>query len=138
MPSIKPSKQRLEIYKAPLHKRRKFFDAPLSKELREKLGVKRLPVRAGDEVLIMRGSFAGKVGKVVKVDHKRVRLHIEGVMIKKADGTPVYYPIHPSNVMIVKADISDDVRKKIIERRKKVKESPTEESTRSEEGEGEE
>ena len=86
----------------------------------------------------MRGSFAGKVGKVVKVDHKRVRLHIEGVMIKKADGTPVYYPIHPSNVMIVKADISDDVRKKIIERRKKVKESPTEESTRSEEGEGEE
>lgn len=138
MPSIKPGKQRLEIYRAPPHRRHRFFNAPLSKELAQKLGVRRLPVRAGDEVVIVRGSFSGKVGKVVKVDYKKVGLHIEGVMVKKADGTPVYYPIHPSNVVIVKADVSDEVRKKIIERRRKVKESSTEESTRSEEGEGEE
>jgi large subunit ribosomal protein L24 len=92
----------------------------LSPELVEKYGVKRLPVRVGDVVRIMRGDFAGHEGKVVEVDLDRVRIHVEGVQIKKADGTPVYYPIHPSKVMIVKLDLSDKYRLKIIERRKAV------------------
>jgi large subunit ribosomal protein L24 len=77
-------------------------------------------VRVGDVVRIMRGDFAGHEGKVVEVDLDRVRIHVEGVQIKKADGTPVYYPIHPSKVMIVKLDLSDKYRLKIIERRKAV------------------
>ncbi|MET1159408.1 MAG: 50S ribosomal protein L24 [Thermoprotei archaeon] len=115
--SAKPSKQRKALYNAPLHKLRKLFNAPLSKELREKYGVKRLPVRVGDVVKIMRGDWKGHEGKVVKVDTKRVRIYVEGVQIKKADGTPVYYPIHPSKVMIIKLDLSDKWRRAIIERR---------------------
>ncbi|MEM1760567.1 MAG: 50S ribosomal protein L24, partial [Desulfurococcaceae archaeon] len=103
---------------APLHKLRKLFNAPLSDELREKYGVKRLPVRVGDVVRIMRGDWKGHEGKVVNVDTKRVRINVEGVQIKRSDGTPVYYPIHPSKVMIVKLDLSDKWRMKIIERRK--------------------
>ena len=116
--SSQPRKQRLMLYNAPLHKRHALFNAKLSKELAEKLGVKRLPIRVGDVVRIMRGDWAGHEGKVVKVDYKRIRIYVEGVTIKKADGTPVYYPIHPSKVMIIKADVSDKVRKKIIERRR--------------------
>ncbi len=116
--SSQPRKQRLMLYKAPLHRRHTMFNAKLSRELAEKLGVKRLPVRVGDVVRIMRGDWAGHEGKVVKVDYKRIRIYVEGVTIKKADGTPVYYPIHPSKVMIIKADVSDKVRKKIIERRR--------------------
>jgi len=124
--SSHPRKQRYILYNAPLHRRHALFNARLSKELAEKLGVKRLPVRVGDVVRILRGDWAGHEGKVVKVDYKRIRIFVEGVTIKKADGTPVYYPIHPSKVMIVKADVSDKVRRKIIERRRgKV---PTEES----------
>jgi large subunit ribosomal protein L24 len=116
----------------PLHLRHKLFNAPLSRELREKYGVKRLPVRVGDVVIIMRGDFAGVEGKVVKVDLKRVRIFVEGVQIKKADGTPVYYPIHPSKVMIVKLDLSDKYRVKIIERRRRAGETPLRgESTQS-------
>jgi large subunit ribosomal protein L24 len=117
--SSKPSAQRKALYNMPLHLRHKLFNAKLSKELAEKYGVKRLPVRVGDVVRIMRGDFAGHEGKVVEVDLKRVRIYVEGVQIKKADGTPVYYPIHPSKVMIVKLDLSDKYRLKIIERRKK-------------------
>ncbi len=120
--SSKPSKQRLRLFRAPLHLRHKFFNALLSPELREKLGVKRLPIRVGDVVRIMRGDWRGHEGKVVKVDYDRVRIHVEGVTIKRADGTPVFYPVHPSNVMIIKADTSDKVRQKIIERRKRIKE----------------
>lgn len=118
----------------PLHLRHKLFNAKLSKELVEKYGVKRLPVRVGDVVRIMRGDFAGHEGKVVKVDLKRVRIFVEGVQIKKADGTPVYYPIHPSKVMIVKLDLSDKYRLKIIERRKSVS-TPTTSKTTEEKGE---
>ncbi|MEM4717819.1 MAG: 50S ribosomal protein L24 [Desulfurococcaceae archaeon] len=117
--STKPSIQRKRLYTMPLHLRHKLFNAKLSKELREKYGVSRLPVRVGDVVRIMRGDFAGHEGKVVEVDLRRFRIFVEGAQIKKADGTPVYYPIHPSKAMIVKLDLSDKYRIKIIERRKK-------------------
>jgi large subunit ribosomal protein L24 len=116
--SSKPSVQRKALYNMPLHLRHKLFNAKLSKELAEKYGVKRLPVRVGDVVRIMRGDFAGHEGKVVNVDLKRVRIFVEGAQIKRSDGTPVYYPIHPSKIMIVKLDLSDKYRLKIIERRK--------------------
>ena len=118
--SAKPSKQRLSLFKAPLHRRHRLLNARLSKELIGKLGVKRLPVRTGDVVKILRGDWAGHEGKVVKVNYDDLRIHVDGVTVKKADGTPVFYPIHPSNVMIIKLDLSDKMRKRIIERRRGV------------------
>jgi len=56
----------------------------------------------------------------VDVDLSRYRLKVDNVVVKKASGDQVFYPIHPSNVMIISLDASDDVRKKIIERRKSV------------------
>jgi len=120
--SSKPSKQRYAYFNAPLHKRHAFFNARLSDELVKQYGVKRLPIRKGDVVRIMRGDWAGHEGKVVKVDYERIRIYVEGVTLKRADGTPVYYPIHPSKVMIVKLDLSDKYRSKIIERRRKARE----------------
>ena len=117
--SSKPSKQRKALFNAPLHLRQKLLTAPLSHELREKYGIRRLPVRKGDVVRVMRGDWKGHEGKVVRVDLKKVRIYVEGVQRKKADQTPVYYPIHPSKVMIIKLDLSDRWRRKIIERKKK-------------------
>jgi len=119
MPSSQPRKQRLALYNMPLHLRHKLFNAPLSPELRKEYGIKRLPVRKGDVVRVMRGDWAGHEGKVVEADLKRGRIFVEGVTIKKADGTPVFYPIHPSKVMIIKLDLSDKRRREIIERRRK-------------------
>ena len=139
--SAKPSKQRKALYNAPLHLRRKLMTAPLSRELREKYGIRRLPVRKGDVVKIMRGSWKGHEGKVVRVDLRKLRIYIEGVQMKKADQTPVYYSIHPSKVMIVKLDLSDKWRKEIIERKKSLKEkleveeTSVEETKEKEEGE---
>ncbi len=116
-------KQRKAYFNAPLHARQKMVSATLSPELREKYGVRSLPVRKGDKVRVMRGDFRGHEGKVVKVDLRKYRIFIDGVTIKKADGTPVFRPIHPSNVMIVELDLSDKHRKKIIERKAGV--SPT-------------
>ena len=115
--SRQPRKQRKFIYTAPLHLRHKFMNAPLSPELREKYGVKRLPVRKGDTVRILRGTWAGQEGKVTKVDLSKTRIYVEGVTRTKADGTPRLVPIHPSKVMIINLDLSDKRRKEILERR---------------------
>uniref|UniRef100_A0A7C2Z8I8 Large ribosomal subunit protein uL24 n=1 Tax=Ignisphaera aggregans TaxID=334771 RepID=A0A7C2Z8I8_9CREN len=114
--SKQPRKQRKTLYNLPLHKRWQLLKAPLSQELRKQLGIKRLVVRKGDTVRIMRGDWKGHEGKVVRVDLRRARVFVEGVTLKKADGTDVYYPIHPSKLMIVKLGEVDDVRKKLIER----------------------
>ena len=109
------------------------MSAHLSKELREKYGVRTLPVRKGDVVRVMRGNYRGHEGKVVEVDRKRYYIYIEGVKIKKADGTEVLRPIHPSKVMIVKLDMSDKWRIKILERKGVKREIIEEELAKAEE-----
>jgi len=124
--SSQPRKVRKrQIYRAPLHVRSKQLVAPLSEELRKELGVRRLRVRAGDTVLIVRGSYKGHEGKVVKVDVKRGRIFVEGVTRVKADGTEVFVPIHPSKVVITKLDLTDEWRKQLIERRRQLATTPT-------------
>ncbi len=117
-----PKKQRRAYFNAPLHKRQKLITAPLSRELQKQHGIRRLPVRKGDTVLIVRGDFKGVKGKVVKVDLRRLRIYVEGATLRKANGEVVYYPIHPSKVVIVELDLSDPKRKEMIERIKKARE----------------
>jgi len=117
--SSQPRKVRKRLkYQAPLHVRAKELTAPLSPELRRQYGVKRMRVRKGDTVLIVRGRFAGHEGKVVRVSVKKARIYVEGATITKADGREVLFPIHASKVMITKLDLSDERRKIILERRK--------------------
>jgi large subunit ribosomal protein L24 len=134
--SRQPRKQRKAFFNAPLHIRQKMMAAPLSPELREKYGIRSLPVRKGDKVRIMRGDFKGHEGRVVKVDLKRMRIYVDGVTIKRSDGTPVFRPIHPSNVMIIELDLSDEYRKKIIERKRKAREAMMRAKKEKEEGSG--
>ncbi len=116
--SSQPRKIRKKYLNAPLHRRQKDLTAPLSPELQREHGIKRLPVRKNDTVLIMRGSFKGHEGKVIKVDLKKRRIFVEGATRNKADGTPVPVPIYPSKVMITKLDLSDKRRSAIIKRKK--------------------
>ena len=117
MISKKPRIQRKRLYTAPLHIRRKIISASLTPDLKAKYKIRSMPIRKDDEVVVTSGSFAGLEGKVVKVDIKNYRLHIEGATIEKADGTTIFYPIHPSKVMIGKLKLDDKRRKEIIKRK---------------------
>jgi large subunit ribosomal protein L24 len=72
-------------------------------------------VRKGDTVKIVRGSFAGHIGKVEAVDTRAMRITVDGATISKADGTQIASKIHPSNVIITRLDLSDPERKKKFE-----------------------
>jgi large subunit ribosomal protein L24 len=116
--SKKPRKQRKFLYKAPLHLRRKMISAHLSKELREQYKRRSLPLRKGDEVKVMRGEFKGTIGKVVEIDTKKYKVYVDTVKKKRSVGTEYLVPISPSNLMIVKLNLDDKYRLKILERGK--------------------
>jgi large subunit ribosomal protein L24 len=115
--SKQPRKQRKSLYNALLHLRQKQMTAILSRELREKYGIRNLPVHKGDRVRVLRGEFKGVEGNVVKVNLSSYTINIDGVTRKKASGDQVFAPIHPSNVMIVKLNLEDERRRAILERR---------------------
>jgi len=113
----KPSKQRKLLYNAPYHVRGKIMAAPLSEELRKEYGCRSLPIRSGDTVRILRGDYKDYEGRVTRVDRKKYRVYVDGVTREKADGTTVPVPIHHSKVEIIKLNIDDKWRKRILERK---------------------
>jgi len=107
-------KQRKYRYHAPLHIRRNFLNSHLSKELRKKYERRSFPVRKGDEVLIMRGKYAKKKGKIASVDLKRSRITIENINRTKNDGTKVNVFFDASNLQIQEFNLDDKKRVKAL------------------------
>lgn len=116
--STQPRKQRKYRYNAPLHLRHKMLAAHLSKELRKEYSRRSLPVRKGDDVVVMSGSFRKTRGKVSRVDMKEMKVYIENAKRKKVSGQEVEAAVDPSNVVITKMNLDDSERKKILERKK--------------------
>ena len=116
--SKKPKKQRKYIYHAPLHVRHNLVSANLSKELRKKYNKRSIPVRKGDEVEIITGEFKKKIGKIRKVDLKKLKIYIDGISRKKTDGTDIQVPIHPSNLRIINLNLEDTKRLKSLKKGK--------------------
>lgn len=114
--SSKARKQRKAHFNAPSHERRIRMSAPLSKELREKYNVRSLPIRREDEVMVVRGHFADREGKVTECYRKKYVIHVERVSREKANGQSVPVGIHPSNVVITKIKMDKD-RKALLERK---------------------
>ena len=86
------------------------INVSLSKDLRKKYGIRRFPIVKGDIVKIISGSRKGEGGKVIDVDHKTMKVSIEGVTIAKADGKQVSFFIDHSNLSITKLDLSRNDR----------------------------
>jgi large subunit ribosomal protein L26e len=84
------------------------MSAPLSKELRGKHDVKSLPIRKDDEVIVTRGTYKGREGKVVQVYRRRWVIHIERIQREKVNGQTVFVGINPSKVAITKIKMDKD------------------------------
>jgi large subunit ribosomal protein L24 len=110
--SRKPRKQVKYLANAPLHLKRKFMSANLSKELRKKYGKRSLPVRKGDVVKIMKGKFKKKTGKISVVYAKKIKIEIEGMQIKKQDGSKANVKFNPQFLQITELNLEDRKRNK--------------------------
>ncbi|PSQ44848.1 50S ribosomal protein L24 [Halobacteriales archaeon SW_7_68_16] len=110
-----PEKQRKRRAEAPLHERHKHVRATLSEELREEYGRRNARVNAGDTVEMLRGDHAGETGEVLTVDLRAERIHVEDVIVEKADGEEVPRPLPASNVRITDLNLDDDRREARLE-----------------------
>ncbi len=109
--SKQPRKQRKYAANAPLHLKKKFVSANLSKDLRKKQGKRSIPLRKGDIVKIMRGKFKGKKEKITEIKLKTQKIFIEGIQIKKKDGSKTSVPLKPSILQIIELNTEDRKRK---------------------------
>ena len=79
--------------------------ARLSKDLTKKYNVRSIPIRKGDEVKIVRGSFKTKSGKVTTVYRKKWCIYVEKITKDKPSGQSYNIPIDPSNCIITNLNI---------------------------------
>lgn len=116
--SIQPRKQRKYRSNAPLHVKHKFLSAHLATAIRKEMNKRSLPLRKGDEVIVMRGEFRGKKGVVSSVNIKTSKVFIDNVKRRKVSDQEVMVPLEPSNVQITKLNMEDKMRRKITARKK--------------------
>lgn len=77
-------------------------------------------MRKDDEVMVVRGTFKGREGKVVQVYRKKWVIHIERVTRDKVNGANVPVGIDPSNVVVTKLKLDKD-RKNMLDRKDRSK-----------------
>ena len=131
--SKQPRKQRKYAANAPLHLKRKLLSVNLSKELRKKIKKRNVVVRKGDTVKIMRGKFKTKSGKITEVNVKTSKVKIEGIMVKKQDGSKVNIKMRPSNLQIIELNLEDKKRMKQNKEENKKSESKESKTTEKKE-----
>ncbi len=116
MKTKNPGKQIKRMHNAPLHIKRKWISAHLDENLLLKYDKRAISVIKGDTVKVMRGNFHGHEDKVVKVNTKKNTIEIEGITMSKADGNKIAKPIHHSNVIITKLNLTDKWRREKLEK----------------------
>lgn len=99
---------------APAHIKRRTLVSHLSEDLSQKHRAKKLSVRTGDSVRILRGDFAGLEGKVETVDSSSGRLYVEGMTREKAAGVASKLPVHVSKVVLTNLNLSDKWRSGLL------------------------
>ncbi|GKY95472.1 60S ribosomal protein L26B [Mayamaea pseudoterrestris] len=105
--------------------RRKLMSANLSKELRARHNVRSMAIRKDDEVMVVRGLYKAREGKVVQVCRKKFVVHIDRLNRDKVNGNSVAVGIQTSNLVITKLKLDKD-RKAKLEAKAKGKESKKE------------
>merc|ERR1712146_2619 len=79
-----------------------------------------MPIRKDDEVMVVRGTYKNREGKVTTVYRRKYIIHIERISRDKANGAQVNVGLHPSNCVITKLKLDKD-RKAILERKDRSK-----------------
>lgn len=93
--------------------RRRLMSAALSKELQARHGVRSMPIRKDDEVLIVRGMYKTREGKVTACFRKKMVVHVERITREKVNGAQVPVGIPASNLVITKLKLDKDRKAKL-------------------------
>ncbi|MEX0919989.1 MAG: 50S ribosomal protein L24 [Candidatus Pacearchaeota archaeon] len=122
--SKQPRKQIKYLVNAPIHIKRKMLGGNLSKDLRKKYEKRTIPLKKGDSVKVMRGKYKGQKGKIAGVDVANMRIEIEGIQVKKQDGSKVNAGLKHSNLQITELNLEGKKRNKVFRKDGKKEDKP--------------
>ncbi len=109
-----PRRQRRAVYDADSFARRRRMTVPLSRELRGRFHRRSLPVRKGDTVLVMRGSFVGREERVAKVDRRGYSVTLDNVTLKSGEEKLKPLPIRTNHLLLVRLNLADAWRREAL------------------------
>lgn len=132
--SSSPRRQRKALYVAHTFERRLRMTAPLSRELRARFHARSLPLRKGDTVRVLAGSFAGREERVAKVHRRDYTVTLDNVTLKTADEKLKPLSISVGHLVITRLNLSDPWRRRSL----RVREEDLTPEERGEAPEGEE
>jgi large subunit ribosomal protein L24 len=112
--STQPRRQRLARFNADLFERRRRMAVPLSRELRRRYGRRSLPVRKGDTVRILSGSYKGREERVAKVDRQWYSVTLDNVTTKTGDQKLKPLPIQLTHLVLTRLNLSDAWRRRVL------------------------
>jgi ribosomal protein uL24 len=107
-----PRRQRKALYNAPTAERRVRMTVPLSRELRARFTRRSLPVRKGDTVRVLAGSFAGREERVAKVNRRSYTVTLDNVTLKTADEKMKPLSLGVGHLVITRLNLSDPWRRR--------------------------
>jgi large subunit ribosomal protein L24 len=112
--SIQPRRQRKANFTADSFQRHRRMTVPLSRELRGRYHRRNLPLRKGDTVRILTGSYVGREERVAKVDLRAYAVTLDNVTGKTAEAKLKPLPVRPSHLLLIRLNLSDPWRRRIL------------------------
>jgi large subunit ribosomal protein L26e len=109
-----PRRQRKAYYTAGTFERRRRMTVPLSRELRGRFRTRSLPIRKGDTVRVLSGSFVGREERVAKVVRRDYAVVLDNVTLKTGEDKLKPLPIRTSHLVITRLNLSDPWRRRIL------------------------
>jgi len=109
-----PRRQRKAMYTATTFERRRRMTVPLSRELRRRFRTRAVPVRKGDTVRVLSGSFAGREERVARLDRRAYALVLDNITLKTGEEKLKALPIRPSHLVITRLNLADPWRRRML------------------------
>lgn len=109
-----PRRQRKALYTADPFERRRRMTVPLSRDLRSRFHARSVPVRKGDTVRVLSGSFVGREERVAKVDRRQYSVILDNVTLKTGEEKLKPLPIRTSHLVITRLNLSDPWRRRVL------------------------
>ncbi len=109
-----PRRQRKALYTATTFERRRRMTVPLSRDLRGRFHARSVPIRKGDTVRVLSGSFVGREERVAKIDRRSYSVILDNVTLKTGEDKLKPLPIRTSHLVITRLNLSDPWRRRTL------------------------
>jgi|SRR5580658_542945 ribosomal protein uL24 len=109
-----PRRQRKALYVADSFHRRRRMTVPLSRDLRGRFHQRSVPIRKGDTVRVLSGSFVGREERVAKVDRRSYSVILDNVTVKTGEEKLKPLPIRTAHLVITRLNLSDAWRRRVL------------------------